>query len=195
MDRDIFLLKKTCDAASLAFIRVWCGNFSDKVPNVNFECRMMKYVENTFTFLRGRWVQLGKAFLFIKPVCASPPALFKRGSQTLALAYLIFAPLPTSWKMGARTSRPLEVTKRNLFAGIFLCKRSLISSQEIFACSHLKLSQPSEDTKSNFFAQDKYQRTSGVTSDKAQFFLQNKLYFATASKKVKHLMREVSSQK
>ena len=90
-------------------------------------------------------MQLGNAFLFIKPVCASPPALFKRGSQTLPLAYLIFAPLPTSSKMGARTSRPSEVTKRNLFAGIFLCKR-------VFEQEHLQFSQPSKDTKRNYFA-------------------------------------------
>ena len=146
---------------------------------------MMKYVENTFTFLRERWVQLGNAFLFIKPVCASPPALFKRGSQTLALAYLIFAPLPTSWKMGARTSRLLEVTKRNLFAGIFLCKR-------VFAQEHLKFSQPSEDTKSNFFARQISTYIRGYRWQ-SPMFLQNKLYFATVL--TQHLMREVSSQK
>ena len=147
---------------------------------------MMKYVENTFTFLRERWVQLGNAFLFIKPVCASPPALFKRGSQTLALAYLIFAPLPTSWKMGARTSRPLEVTKRNLFAGIFLRKNisSFLNNQttpraiflQEYFCARESLhknisSFPNHQrTPRAIFLQDKYQRTSGVTSDKAQFF-------------------------
>ena len=132
-------------------------------------------------------MQLGNAFLFIKPVCASPPALFKRGSQTLALAYLIFAPLPTSRKW-AQEHLDRQRSPSAIFLQEYFC--ALVSLQKNIS-SFLNYQR----TPRAIFLQGKYQRTSGVTRDKAQFFWQKKLYFATASKKVKHLMREVSSQK
>ena len=110
-------------------------------------------------------MQLGNAFLFIKPVCASPPALFKRGSQTLPLAYLIFAPLPSDLRKNGRKN--ISTVKghqeqyfcRNIFVLESLCTRtspvfSTIRGHQkhFFSETNINVHQGLQVTKSNVFA-------------------------------------------
>ena len=114
-------------------------------------------------------MQLGNAFLFIKPVCASPPALFKRGSQTLALAYLIFAPLPSDLLKNGRknisTVRGHQAQSfcRNIFVQESLCTRTsqvfltIRGRQEPFFCkTNINVHQGLQGTKPNFSGKKSY---------------------------------------